>query len=211
MTVEIFGKAGHQGDVDFTRRRRLGRPIALLAGIASAAGLLTPTVANAATSAASVRQPSAVVARTLLARSAASATCSKVKAASVAAIVGYSTPATNATTTHTAASAKNGEVSSVETTCVYGTGKLVDLEYTTTSKPVTVAAIESQTKAAFARTGIKAKVASYSGLGVPAVLVRALGVQELIGVSGKTNFAVMTTNQLPTAKLAALAKLAGKL
>jgi hypothetical protein len=144
------------------------------------------------------------------ARAAAPTACSKVSASAVAKVVGFAMPFFQADfqNAHLPATKQSGGVSAVATQCEYGkVPTLVVLYSATYSKPLTLSSVESTAKA-----GGGEGITSYSGLGVPAILVKIGIAQEIIGFSGKTEFRATGSNlDLSNSKLAALAKLAKNL
>jgi hypothetical protein len=176
--------------------------------VVSAAALLgTTTTTEAATSA-----------------SAPASICSKVTAASVSAIVGYTVPAPTQTVLHLPADKNDYETSSVDTSCTFGAeksiaeiAKSVTLDIAVAAKPFTEAEILASTKKAEQISHDKFKLVSYSGLGVPAYYLTetadGLHIQVLSGVVGGTHSfgAAVDSATLSITKLAELAKLAEKL
>jgi hypothetical protein len=198
------------------------RSRALLLGIAGAACLFAlPAVAQAASSRPGVTpEGRQAVART--ARLLSSSICSKVSAASVSALVGYSVPAATPFTQTLKATKQNFGISAVATTCTFGAQtsmaallKDVTLSTEVTSKPLTTSEMQQEVTKASGAT-FKFKFTPYSGLGVPALYfsMTAAGVtaQGIEGVAGTKIFgASVETKTLSKSKLAALAKLAEKL
>lgn len=213
--------------MDSTERNRTAHPVyrslrsrALLLGIAGALGLVAaPAVAQAAS------RPATTQGRQVLARTArplSSSICSKVSAASVSSIVGYTVPAGTAYTINVKPTTANFETSAVDTTCTYGAQtsmaailKSVTLSFEVLSKALTASQI--QQSIAKASASVKMKFTSYSGLGVPAFYFRltAAGItgQGIVAILNGTHYAGATveTKNLSMSKLAALAKLAEKL
>jgi hypothetical protein len=156
------------------------------------------------------------------ARPLVSSLCSKVSAASVAAIVGHSVPAPTANTFNQPATKKTYGVSGVLTLCRFGADtspaaltKVVVLELDVTSKPITLSEVELAT-AKTSTASSKIKITPYSGLGVPAFYFTDASAsvtgQGIEGVVGTRNFtATVFTKNLSKSKLSALAKLAEKL
>ena len=182
--------------------------------IAAGTAAVAIGAAQAAPRASAVTQKSEVVSHTATPKA-----CSKVSAASVAAIVGYAAPAQPAFsfTTRAPATKQSGGVSGVGTDCVYGkAGQSIILVIEVTSKPLSISLLERVTKAS-APAGEKVNFTPYSGLGVPgfhATIVNGgVHTDEIGGLSGNTEFAAATSSSLtlPLSKLAALAKLARKL
>jgi len=184
-------------------RSTLSGAVALL-GLAAGAVVMTPGLVGAA------------------ATSPANTICSKVPAAKVAAIVGYSVPAGQLTTLNLPATKTNYEISSTTLSCTYGSEtslaalpKLVILDIETTSKTFTAAEFK-QSLAKLASDGLKMTITPYSGLGVTAYYfteteasIHAEGLSVFSGTHGYG--AAVETNKLPQAKLAQLTKLAGSL
>jgi hypothetical protein len=154
----------------------------------------------------------------------ASSICSHVSAASVSAIIGYKVPAPTASTTHLPATKKNFEISSVDTSCVYGAEtsvaalkKVVILEYGVSDKAFTAAELQQSIKTSETENpSVKLKVVPYSGLGVPAyyLTISEAGIfgQAIEGVVGTTTFgASVESKTVSESTVAALAKLSRKL
>lgn len=188
------------------------KQILIATTIAATTAAVAIGAAQAAPRASAVTLKSEVVSHT-----ATSKACSKVSAASVAAIVGYAAPLQPAfsVTTHAPATKQSGGVSGVGTDCVYGkAGHSIILVIEVTSKPLSISLLERVTKAS-APAGEKVNFTPYSGLGVPgfhATIVNGgVHTDEIGGLSGNTEFAAATSSSLPLSKLAALAKLARKL
>ena len=184
------------------------RSVALLLGAAAAVGL----------SAGAARARSAHVA------TAAPSVCSRVSAASVSAIVGFSVPAGVESTGHLPATKSNYEISSVDTTCAYGTEtsiaalkKTVLLETSVASKALTAAEIEASFKKAEKEAhAIDFKIKTYSGLGITGFYatesISGIYAQIVAVESGTHGFsAAVYTKSVSVSKVAALAKLAEKL
>lgn len=192
------------------RQWSFGRCI-LLAGMLGAAWLLAaPLLARA--------EGSHAVAP---AGSQSSPICSKVRAASVSAIVGYALPAATASTNTIPASTENDGISAVVTTCTFGSQasiaalkKDVVLDLEITSKPITEAEVRKQL-AKSGTTTLKLDITSYSGLGAPGVYVSATGggihATGISGFVGTKVFGADVFETLSTSKLASLARLAAKL
>ena len=148
----------------------------------------------------------------------ASGICSKVSAAAVSAIIGYSVPAATAITLHEKPTAQNFGVSGVTTICTFGGGttvaalkKDVSLTFEITSRPLTAHEVKTGLAKTTSAT-IKTTVASYSGLGVPGLYFTetSAGIhgQGIVGLSGTTYFGATVDQPLSMSKLASLAKLA---
>jgi hypothetical protein len=195
---------------------RLARSTALLVGIIGASSLLfVPTVAQATSRTKAMTEHSQVANPATLE---SSAVCSRVSAAAVSAIVGFSMPAQAAYdgTSHQSATKQSHGISGVATRCFYGTPpKLVVLGSDTVSKPISLQTIERTTKAD-AGSGAQVVFTSYPGLGSGGILITIRGggenVETIGSISGKTEFtAGETIGIVPVSKLASLAKLAKKL
>jgi hypothetical protein len=179
----------------------------LLVGITSASVVLVaPLVAQAG--------------RQLSARS-SSSICGKVSAASVSALVGYSVPAATIDTRNLPATSQDGEVSSVVTTCTFGTEttlaalkKDVTLQIGVTSKALSPSQVEKALSAAGSAT-LKVTVSSFSGLGVPGFYITEIGSgitgEVITGLVGTRSFGASVTQPLSKSKLASLAELAKNL
>jgi hypothetical protein len=154
----------------------------------------------------------------------ASSICSRVSAASVSAIIGYKVPTPKASTTHVPATKTNFEISSVDTSCVYGAEtsiaavkKAVILDYGVSDKAFTGAELQQSIKRSESENpSVKLKVAPYSGLGVTAyyLTLSEAGIygQVIEGVVGTTTFgASVESKTVSESTVAALAKLARKL
>jgi hypothetical protein len=214
--------------MDSTAQERLDRPVyrslrsrALLVGIVGVSGLVAgPAVAQAA-SRGGTSQGREVLGRA--ARPLSPSVCSKVSAASVSSIIGYSVPAGTAYTINIKPTTANFETSAVETTCTYGAEtsiaalkKDVTLSFEVLSKPLTTSEIQ-QSIAKASSASLKLKFTSYSGLGVPAFYfsLTAAGItgQGITVVPSGTRYfgASVETKNLSMSKLAKLAKLAEQL
>jgi hypothetical protein len=183
---------------------RIGTAALLSVVILSAGVLAVPAIAGAASSH-------------------SSNVCSKVSASSVAAIVGYPMKAPTFYTRNIPASSSTDGVSGAYSLCTYddttttglaGLQKEVDLSLEITSKALTIA--ELKQGASKAGAGTKVTVTSYPGLGLPALYLVVSGSgtvdQEITVLNGKMVYTANIANKtLPKAKLASIAKLAGKL
>ncbi|HTW08322.1 MAG TPA: hypothetical protein VME46_12475 [Acidimicrobiales bacterium] len=185
--------------------RRSFRSFAVLLGIASMTGpVFVPAVAQASSGPAL----------------SAAATCSKVSAASVSAIVGFSVPAPAADTYNLKPTKQNYEISAVVTSCTYGSqtnlaalDKTVGLSYEVTSRPLTAAELKNGIAQAHK---IKMDLVPYSGLGMTAFYftfteggITAQGITGLVGT--KDYAAFVYTKAVSKPKIAALVRLAEKL
>jgi len=196
---------------------RLGRLLALLLGIGGVFALTAaPVVVNAAPRSRVTTQAPQTIGRT--AKSASSSICSKVTAAAVSAIVGYSVPAATTTTLHEKPTAQNFGISGVTTLCVFGAQtslaadkKDVDLTFEITSRALTAQEVKTELAKLKSATST-ITVAPYSGLGVPAFRFTetAAGIKAagIVGLAGTTYFGASVLQPLPVSKLASLAKLA---
>lgn len=184
------------------KSRRLVRSISLVVGIAGASVL--GSVPIGAQAASRSRDTSGI--------------CSKVSAAAVSAIVGYSVPAGTAATRKLQPTAQNFGISAVVTTCTYGSEaslaamiKDVTLTSEITSKALTAQEVQTQL-AKETSAAIKVTAASYSGLGVPGVYFTVTGGGTrgvgIVGLAGTNYFGASTDSMLSKSKLASLAKLA---
>jgi hypothetical protein len=225
MTIEPFGKAGCHGGVGidrprtgkwcgvrFARRRLVAVGLGVAMTLPMAAALAAPAASAATAKRASPR--TALNAPTATPKSASA--CSKVSAASVAAIVGQPAPLQPAasSTNHIPATKQSGGVSGTETECVYGkTATVFVLLNVVTSKPLTISLLKKTTLAG--STASDGTIfTSYSGLGVPGFRVTSVApvrTDQIGGLSGNTEFSATASNSLSVAKLAALANLARKL
>jgi hypothetical protein len=180
---------------------------------ASAAGLLAATPATQAASSAAHA-------------AASNSICAKVSPAAVSAIVGYKVPAPVQNTLTEKATPNNFEISSVETSCTYGTltslaglKKTVLLDLSVASKAITESEVLASVKKAEAISKtLKFKLTPYSGLGVPGYFLTSqepgvgIDTEVMSGLSGKDGFgAAVYSGSFPESKLAELAKLAEKL
>lgn len=151
----------------------------------------------------------------------ATSACSKVSAASVAAVVGHSVPAGTLFTHNLKATKANDGISAVVTSCFYGSvgslaalGKDVILGIEVTSKPLT----GSELKHALSQAQALAfKFTPYSGLGMNAFYytITEAGIPPIQGISaidGTTVYSAALYTKIPAvSKLAALVRLAEKL
>ncbi len=193
---------------------RYARASALLLGIATASSLVAAPVAQASTA---PKSPAAGI-------------CGKISTAAVSAIVGYKLPAPNANTTDLPATKQNDEISSVDTSCTYGSYTLaalpkdVILDYVVTSSPLTAAELQ---KGLAQAQKLHMTIKPYHGLGMTAyyyafneTLVAAtahhkgsvLTAQGISGIEGVKEYgAAVYTNTTSKSKLASLVQLAEKL
>jgi hypothetical protein len=178
----------------------------LLVGIAAATCLVGGAAAEAAPSSA-----------------ASSSICSRVSAASVSAIVGYTVPAGTFSTLDLKPTKQNGEIGSDNSICTYGVDKtLADVEkavilnIAVTTKPVTQAEIEASVTKTEQAAKVKFTISSYSGLNVPGYYltenISGIRAQVIAGVSGTHNFvASVDSSKVSESELGKLAALAEKL
>jgi hypothetical protein len=148
--------------------------------------------------------------------------CDKVSAAQVSAIVGHSVPSPTQSVVHLPADKNDYEISSVDTSCTYGSdkslagiAKAVTLDISVSAKPFTEAEILASTKKAEELSHSAFKLVSYSGLGVPGFYLTetadGLHLEVLSGISGTHSFGAAVDSTLAMSKLVELAKLAAKL
>jgi hypothetical protein len=185
------------------------RSAMLLLGTVGLSGLLAaPLAAQAARDA-----------QTAVSRS--SSICSKVSPGSVSAIVGYSVPAATTSVRTLPATAQDGGISAVVTTCTFGPDaslaellKDVTLTLEVTTKPLTTAEVKKDLQSK-SNASLKITVKAYSGLGVPGLYYAETGAgitgQGISGAVGNRLFGASVEQPLAMSKLASLAKLAGKL
>jgi hypothetical protein len=181
----------------------LRRRAALLLAVVVSGVVALPIAAQA-----SSRQPSA------------SSYCSKVSAASVAAIVGHAVPAGSPFSDKVKATKANHEISAVVSSCTYGAvtsiaalAKDVVLSLEVTSRPLTGADLQYSLSQA---EKLKMKFTPYSGLGMIAFYYTftqsGITTQGMIAVDGSTNYSAGIYTKTPALpKLAALVRLAEKL
>jgi hypothetical protein len=146
--------------------------------------------------------------------------CSKINTKSVSAIVGYTLPAPSAGTVTLPATKKNFEISSVVTSCTYGSAaslaalpKDVILEYAVTSRPLTSAEVRRGLEQA---QQLKMTFLPYSGLGVRAyyysMIDSGLTIQGLTAYEGTKDYGAATySKRTSKSQLASLVRLAEKL
>jgi hypothetical protein len=181
---------------------RLVRSISLVVGIAGASVLASAPIGAQAAS---------------RSRDAASI-CSKVSAAAVSAIVGYTVPAPTGLTLHEKPTAANYGISGVTTICTFGAEtsvaalkKDVSLSLEITSRPLTAQEVMTVLAKSSSAT-LKVTVAAYSGLGVPGVYLTESGAgtrgHGILGLAGTSYFSASVETPLSMSKLASLAKLA---
>jgi hypothetical protein len=150
----------------------------------------------------------------------ASSICSKVSAATVSSIVGYTVPAGVYSSLVLPATAKNDEIKSTSSVCTYGSDKsLADVEkdvildIAVTSKPITESEIESNVVKTEKSSGAKYSISSYSGLGVPGyylvVSIDGIKAETVAGITGNHDFAAsVDSSKVTESTLGKLAKLA---
>jgi hypothetical protein len=148
------------------------------------------------------------------------AICHKVSSASVSAIVGFSVPAATASVNNLKPTKENDEISTVVTSCIYGSetslaalAKTVGLVYEVTSRPLTAAELK---KGLAQGQKLNINAVPYSGLGLSALYYSfTLGgvlTQGITGLSDKDEYgAFVYTKAVSKPKLAALVRLAEKL
>lgn len=194
---------------------------ALLVGIAGGSILLAvPTVAQAASRSGSTAQARHAAANTKKAM--ASSICSKVSAASVSAIIGYTVPAPKTDTFAIKPTKANYGISGTNTICTYGAEtsmativKAVTLEYEVTDKPLTAAELQASIKKASSIA--KFKFTTYSGLGVPgfyfSLTEAGITGQGITGIEDGTHFfsADVENKNVSKATIAKLTELAKNL
>ncbi len=181
------------------------RSFGLLLGLVGTTVLASPAVAQA--SAAPGASPAA-------------ATCHKVSAASVSAIVGFSVPPATASTDDLKPTKENDEISAAVTSCAYGSetslaalAKTVGLVYEVTSRPLTAAELK---KGLAQGQKLNINAVPYSGLGLPAFhytfTVGGVFTQGITALRDKIEYgAFVYSKAVSTSKLAALVRLAEKL
>jgi len=204
---------------------RSHRLVVFLVGIAGVSLLAAvPVVAQAASRSRATSEARQVSART--ATPVSSSICSKVSAAAVSAIVGYTVPAATAMTIHAKPTAQNFGVSGLTTLCSFGTTprpgstqtailaalkKDVSLTMEITSRPLTAQEVKTALAKVTSAT-LHATVTAYSGLGVPALYFTesggGLNAEGIVGLSGTKYFGASVEMPLSKSKLVALAKLA---
>jgi hypothetical protein len=191
------------------QRRQSRLPVARrqLSGIAAATCLLAGAAVEAAPSVAATAHSAASI-------------CSRVSAASVSAIVGYSVPAPTFSTLDEKASKLNDEIATSSSICTYGAektlaelAKTVILDIGVTSKSLSASELQANLTKVEKSSGDKFSISSYSGLGVPGyyVTVTVSGIKEqtVAGVSGTHDFgASVDSSKVSEAELGKLAKLA---
>jgi hypothetical protein len=138
----------------------------------------------------------------------------------VSAIVGYKLPAPSFDTLSLPATKKNDEISSVVTSCTYGSQtslaalpKDVIIDYAVTSRPLTSAEIK---KGLAQEQQLKMTFLPYSGLGVKAYYYSftdaGITIQGLTGFEGTKDYGASTYSKLTSkSQLASLVRLAEKL
>jgi len=175
--------------------------------------LLSTTVALTLVPVAAVAQASPLPAL-------ATSSCSKVSAASVAAVVGHSVPVGTYSTNNLKATKADDEISAIETSCIYGSvaslaalGNDVIVGFEVTSKPLTGAELKHALMQAQA---LKFVFKPYSGLGMKAFYYTftdaGIPIQGIEAINGTTVYAAALYTKTPEAReLGALIKLAEKL
>jgi hypothetical protein len=165
--------------------------------------LLSTTVALTLVPVAAVAQASPLPAL-------ATSSCSKVSAASVAAVVGHSVPVGTYSTNNLKATKADDEISAIETSCIYGSvaslaalGNDVIVGFEVTSKPLTGAELKFVFKP-YSGLGMKAFYYTFTDAGIP--------IQGIEAINGTTVYAAALYTKTPEAReLGALIKLAEKL
>jgi hypothetical protein len=182
---------------------RCAQASAVLLGFATAASLVAAPVAGASSA------PKSSV-----------GICGKISTASVSAIVGYKLPAPSADTLTLPATTKNDEISSVVTSCTYGSEtslaalpKDVIIDYAVTSRPLTAAELK---KGLAQAQQLKMTFVPYGGLGVKAYYYSftesGITIQGLTGFEGTKEFGASTySKRTSKSQLASLVRLAEKL
>jgi hypothetical protein len=195
-TTTHFSRHGHTA-------YRCARASAVLLGFITTASLVAAPVAGAS----SARKPSEGI-------------CSKVSTTSVSAIVGYKLPAPSFDTLSLPATKKNDEISSVVSSCTYGSQtslaalpKDVIIDYVVTSRSLTSAEIK---KGLAQEQQLKMTFVPYSGLGVRAYYYSftdsGITIQGLTGFEGTKDYGASTYSKLTSkSQLASLVRLAEKL
>ncbi len=176
---------------------------AVLVGIVTTASLAGAAVAGASTA----PKPSEGI-------------CAKISTASVSSIVGYTLPAPSFDTLKLPATKKNDEISSVVTSCTYGSQtslaalpKDIILDYTVTSRALTSAEIK---KGLAQEQQLKMTFVPYRGLGVKAYYYSfadsGITVQGMAAFEGSRDYGADTYSKLTSkSQLASLVRLAEKL
>ncbi len=179
---------------------RCARASAALLGIAAAASLAAAPVAQAS----APKHPSEGI-------------CGKISTASVSAIVGYTLPAPSVDTFTLPATKKNDGISSVVTSCSYGSQtslaalpKDVIIDYVVTSRPLTAAEFK---KGIAEEQQLKMTIVPYQGLGVKAYYYSftesGITIQGLSGFEGTKDYGASTYSKLTSkSQLASLVRLA---
>jgi hypothetical protein len=195
-TTTRFSRHGHAA-------YRCARASAVLLGFITAASLVAAPVAGASS-----------------APKSSEGICSKISTTSVSAIVGYKLPAPSFDTLSLPATKKNDEISSVVTSCTYGSQtslaalpKDVIIDYAVTSRPLTSAEIK---KGLAQEQQLKMTFLPYSGLGVKAYYYSftdaGITIQGLTGFEGTKDYGASTYSKLTSkSQLASLVRLAEKL
>ena len=195
-TTTRFSRHGHAA-------YRCARASAVLLGFITAASLVAAPVAGASS-----------------APKSSEGICSKISTTSVSAIVGYKLPAPSFDTLSLPATKKNDEISSVVTSCTYGSQtslaalpKDVIIDYAVTSRPLTSAEIK---KGLAQEQQLKMTFLPYSGLGGKAYYYSftdaGITIQGLTGFEGTKDYGASTYSKLTSkSQLASLVRLAEKL
>ena len=195
-TTTRFSRHGHAA-------YRCARASAVLLGFITAASLVAAPVAGASS-----------------APKSSEGICSKISTTSVSAIVGYKLPAPSFDTLSLPATKKNDEISSVVTSCTYGSQtslaalpKDVIIDYAVTSRPLTSAEIK---KGLAQEQQLKMTFLPYNGLGVKAYYYSftdaGITIQGLTGFEGTKDYGASTYSKLTSkSQLASLVRLAEKL
>jgi hypothetical protein len=203
MTATAFSKLTTHAAPRLSRRRSLGRS-ALLLGTTVALSLV----------------PVATVARASPLPARAASTCSKVSAASVAAVVGHPVPAGTLSINHLKPTKADDEVSAVVTSCIYGSvtslkalSKVVVVGFEVTSKALTGTELMRSLKQAQA---LKFVFAPYAGLGMKAFYHSftdgSIPIQGIVAIDGTTIYSSgLYTKTRAVSQLAALVKLSERL
>ena len=204
MSATAFPKLPtHAAAPRLSRRQTLGR----------SALLLGTTVVLSLVPVATVAQASPLPAR-------AASTCSKVSAASVAAVVGHPVPAGTLSINHLKPTKADDEVSAVVTTCIYGSmtslkalSKVVVVGFEVTSKALTGTELMRSLKQAQA---LKFVFTPYAGLGMKAFYYSftdgSIPIQGIVAIDGTTIYSSgLYTKTRAVSQLAALVKLSERL
>lgn len=203
MTATAISKLTTHAAPRLSRRRSLGR----------SALLLGTTVALSLVPVATAAQASPLPAR-------AASTCSKVSAASVAAVVGHSVPAGTLSINHLKPTKADDEVSAVVTSCIYGSvtsltalGKDVVVGFEVTSKALTGTELMHSLRQAQV---LKFVFTPYAGLGMKAFYYSftdgSIPIQGIAAIDGTTIYSSgLYTKTRAVSQLAELVKLSERL